>query len=87
MTRRLDPPRRVGGLHLWGLSETLTTGRTPPGGIAVAASKHPVAVVIDTGTAIIAFTAGGAALSTEDIARRFPDLPARLAAARAEDRG
>ena len=84
MTRRLDPPLRVGGIRLWVLCDRHVAGWALAGGAGFAASKRPLAVVIDDGATIAAFDPGGRALAPEEIETLSPGLADRIAASRGQ---
>lgn len=84
MTRRIDPPLRVGGIRLWALCDSHAAGWALGGGAGFAASKRPLAVVIDDGATVTAFDPGGRALTADEIERLSPGVADRIAASRGQ---
>ncbi len=84
MTRRLDPPVAIGETRLWALCDSHAAGWAFPGGAGFAASKRPLAIVIDDGATITAFDPGGRALAPDEIERLSPGLADRIAASRGQ---
>lgn len=80
-TVTLDPPVFCSGLAVTAISRVSLWPKGFAGGVAVAGSKHPLAVLLHDGTAMQGLDLSGRVLSPAEIESLLPGAAVKLAAA------